>query len=182
MFTPGQLVVYPAQGVGKIECVDSQLVCGAQTEFFIVNIVSSNITLMVPVKGAANVGLRPLASPEEAEAAMAMLKDLSCPSPMVGQNWNRRQREYNERLKEGTLLSVAGIIKELFLISCSKELSFGEKRLLEQAMNFVSLELAHIWSCTPEEVVNQINELFSTITASRAADEQELTSNEKKLE
>ena len=67
MFTPGQLVVYPAQGVGKIERVDSQQVCGAQTEFFIVNILTSNITLMVPVKNAASVGLRPLPSPVEAE-------------------------------------------------------------------------------------------------------------------
>ena len=180
MFTPGQLVVYPAQGVGKIERVDSQLVCGAQTEFFIVNILTSNITLMVPVKGAASVGLRPLASPEEAEAAMALLKDLSCPPPVVGQNWNRRQREYNERLKQGTLLSVSGIIKELFLISCAKELSFGEKRLLEQAMNFVSLELAHIWSCTPEEVTSQINELFSAIAASHAATGQEQDLSEKR--
>ena len=165
MFTPGQLVVYPAQGVGKIERVDSQQVCGVQTEFFIVNILTSNITLMVPVKSAANVGLRPLASPAEAEDAMSMLKDLSNPLPTVGQNWNRRQREYNERLKTGTLQSVAGIIKELILISCAKELSFGEKRLLEQAMNFVSLELAHIWSCPPADVVNQINELFSEVTA-----------------
>ena len=167
MFTPGQLVVYPAQGVGKIERVDSQQVCGAQTEFFIVNILTSNITLMVPVKSAANVGLRPLASPAEAEDAMSMLKDLSNPLPTVGQNWNRRQREYNERLKTGTLQSVAGIIKELILISCAKELSFGEKRLLEQAMNFVSLELAHIWNCRPEEVVQRINDLFSEITTAK---------------
>lgn len=167
MFTPGQLVVYPAQGVGKIERIDSQQVCGVQTEFFIVNILTSNITLMVPVKGATNVGLRPLASPAEAEDAMTMLRDLSKPAPVVGQNWNRRQREYNERLKQGTLQAVAGIIKELVLISCAKELSFGEKRLLEQAMNFASLELAHIWDCPPEEVVKRINDLFSEITAAR---------------
>lgn len=173
MFTPGQLVVYPAQGVGKIERVDCQQVCGEQTEFFIVNILTSNIVLMVPIKSASAVGLRPLASLEEAAAAMDMLKDFSCPSPVVGQNWNRRQREYNERLKQGTLLSVAGIIKELFLISCAKELSFGEKRLLEQAMNFVSLELAHIWSCPPEEVVAKINEIFAEITAARNVENSE---------
>ena len=180
MFTPGQLVVYPAQGVGKIERVDSQQVCGAQTEFFIVNILTSNITLMVPVKSAASVGLRPLASPDEAENTMAMLRDLSCPPPVVGQNWNRRQREYNERLKEGTLLAVAGIIKELFLISCSKELSFGEKRLLEQAMSFVSLELAHIWSCTQDEVIAKINELFEVATANHLNEEDGQDSSEKK--
>lgn len=163
MFTPGQLVVYPAQGVGKIERVDSQQVCGIQTEFFIVHILTSNITLMIPIKSANSVGLRPLASAEEAAAAMTMLEDLSCPPPMVGQNWNRRQREYNERLKEGTLLAVAGIIKELTLISSIKELSFGEKRLLEQAMNFVRLEMAHIWQCTPEDVVERIQQLFSAI-------------------
>ena len=163
MFTPGQLVVYPAQGVGIIERVDSQQVCGVETEFFIVNILTSNITLMIPVKGATNVGLRPLASPSEADEAMAMLADLTCSPPVVGQNWNRRQREYNDRLKQGTLLAVAGIIKELTLISCSKELSFGEKRLLEQAMNFVSLELAHIWDCPQEEIIDKINALFSAI-------------------
>ena len=182
MFTPGQLVVYPAQGVGKIERIDSQQVCGVQTEFFIVNILTSNITLMVPIKSAANVGLRSLASPAEAEDAMAMLKDLSKPAPVVGQNWNRRQREYNERLKQGTLQAVAGIIKKLVLISCAKELSFGEKRLLEQAMSFVSLELAHIWSCTQEEVIAKINELFSIAIANSSNNDSGQDSSEKKFE
>lgn len=169
MFTPGQLVVYPAQGVGKIERIEQQHVCGVQTEFFIVNILTSNITLMVPVKGAPNVGLRPLATNDEANAVMDMLGDLDKPVPVVGQNWNRRQREYNERLKQGTLHAVSGIIKELILLSSVKELSFGEKRLLEQAMSFVSLELAHIWSCTPEDVVERINSLFSAIIATGPA-------------
>ncbi len=165
--------------MGRIERVDIQQVCGVQTEFFIVNILTSNITLMVPVKSATSVGLRPLASPAEADDAMAMLKDLSNPPPVVGQNWNRRQREYNERLKQGTLQAVVGIIKELILISGNKELSFGEKRLLEQAMNFASLELAHIWSCPPEEVVSRINELFSEITSARHCEAENLEPHEK---
>ena len=93
MFTPNQLVVYPAQGVGRVERVERQEIGGVGMELYIVQILGNNMTLMVPVSTAKNVGLRPLSSPEKAQEVLESLKDRSAFSGYIGQNWNRRYRE-----------------------------------------------------------------------------------------
>ena len=128
MFTSEQLVVYPAQGVGQIERIDSQNIGGSACDFYIVRIRANSITLMVPVKNASNVGLRTLVSTKEAEHIWEALRNNPQQTVHTGQNWNRRFREYSERLKSPDLSIVANVLRELLLIGRTKDLSFGERR------------------------------------------------------
>lgn len=163
MFIAGNLVVYPAQGVGQIESIDHKDIGGSNCEFYIVRIRSNNITLMVPVQNAVNVGLRALVSPEQARIVLEHLrKDLE-KSVFTGQNWNRRFREYSERLKSTDLTVVAEVLRELLLIGRTKELSFGERRLLEQAMSLVSGELAEVLGFSPDELKEQLLALYAPL-------------------
>lgn len=77
MFAPDDLVVYPAQGLGKIERIDRQNIGGIACQFYIVRIRINNITLMVPVNNAANVGLRNLTPEDEArqDSGFALCRD-----------------------------------------------------------------------------------------------------------
>lgn len=163
MFSEDQLVVYPAQGVGRVERIETQVIGGASADFFIVRILSNNVTLMVPVKNAANVGLRALCSADEGQAIIESLKDRSDFTGYTGQNWNRRYREYSEKLKSGDLGDVAYVLKELLLIGQNKELSFGERRLLEQATSLLTLELALALDKDQQDVKDTINEIFADV-------------------
>ncbi|WP_320169145.1 CarD family transcriptional regulator [Maridesulfovibrio sp.] len=163
MFELDQLVVYPSQGVGKVERIESQEIGGATAEFYIVRILSNNVTLMVPVMNAKNVGLRAVCDKDAGLKIFECLKDRSDFTGYTGQNWNRRYREYSEKLKSGDLQDVAYVLKELFLIGRDKELSFGERRLLEQAMGLVSMELSFALDLDQEEIKDEINELFSDV-------------------
>lgn len=160
MFTPGQTVVYPAQGVGVIERIETQELAGVQAEFYIVHILCNDINVLVPVKSAPNTGLRPLSSENDAKRTLEELKDYQNTHVHAGQNWNRRQREYTERLKAGTLDTVSSVLKELILLGAQKELSFGEKRLLEQSMALVSGELSYILEKSEEEIKETINSFY----------------------
>ncbi|MBI5520429.1 MAG: CarD family transcriptional regulator [Desulfovibrio sp.] len=163
MFQINELVVYPAQGVGRIERIDSQVIGGVQAEYYIVRILSNSVTLMVPVKNAHNVGLRHVCPPETGRAVFDSLKDRTGFTGYTGQNWNRRYREYSEKLKSVDLADVAYVLKELFLIGMDKELSFGERRLLEQAMTLVSMELAYSMDRDQADVKADINEMFADV-------------------
>ena len=163
MFTPGQTVVYPAQGVGVIERIETQELAGVQAEFYIVHILCNDINVLVPVKSAPNTGLRPLSSPKEAKKTMEELKNYQNTPVHAGQNWNRRQREYTERLKAGTLETVSSVLKELILLGAQKELSFGEKRLLEQSMALVSGELSYILEKPEEDIKETINSFYNEL-------------------
>ena len=161
MFAVGDLVVYPAQGVGKIERIDQKVVGGASCALYIVRILSNDITLMVPVSNAHNVGLRALTPVEHARGILDGFTDHSPFPGYTGQNWNRRYREYTERLKSSQLTDVADVLHELLLIGRGKELSFGERRLLEQAMSLVSGELAIVLNNSEQTVRETIQQAFS---------------------
>lgn len=162
MFQPHNMVVYPAHGVGVIESIDNRCIGGSNTDFYIVRIRSSNSTLMVPVKNASVVGLRPLVS---RQAALSILDRLMAETNLpvfIGQNWNRRFREYTSALKSPDLANVAKVLHELLLISRSKELSFGEKRLLEQAMSLVMGEIGEVLQCSADTLREEVLSLYTT--------------------
>ncbi len=163
MFAVDQLVVYPAQGVGKVERIETQEIGGARAEFYIVRILSNNVTLMVPVKNARNVGLRPVCEASKGQEIIESLKDRSDFMGYSGQNWNRRYREYSEKLKSGELSDVSYVLKELLLIGKDKELSFGERRLLEQAMSLITMELAHALDKSQDSIKETIETLFADV-------------------
>lgn len=168
MFTPDDLVVYPAQGLGKIERIDRQNIGGIACEFYIVRIRINNITLMVPVNNAANVGLRNLTSPEEARRILDSLYAETDKIIYTGQNWNRRFREYSERLKSPDLAVVSEVLRELLLIGRVKELSFGERRLQEQAMCLVTGELAEVLQLSEEALREELLAIYAPPLASEA--------------
>ena len=163
MFSIDELVVYPAQGVGKVERIETQEIGGASTELYIVRILSNNVTLMVPVSNAVNVGLRALYTADEATGIMSYLDDRSDFTGYSGQNWNRRYREYSEKLKSSDLKDVAYVLKELILIGKDKDLSFGERRLLEQAMGLITLELSFALDKDQNDVKKEIEALFADV-------------------
>ena len=163
VFSVGELVVYPAQGVGRVEKIEEQDLGGAKAVLYIVRILSNNVTLMVPVNNADNVGLRPVSGKGQGQEILSFLEDRSDFTGYSGQNWNRRYREYSDKLKSKDLQDVAYVLKELFLISRDKELSFGERRLMEQAMGLISMELSYALSIDQEEAKSRVEALFADI-------------------
>lgn len=166
-FSLEELVVYPAQGVGRIERIEEHAIGGAKAEFYIVRILANNVTVMVPVKNAVNVGLRRVTTAENGESIIEFLRDRSDFTGYTGQNWNRRYREYSEKLKSGDLKDVAYVLKELTLIGKDKELSFGERRLLEQASGLVVSELAHALERPQDEIQASIREIYADVWAAQ---------------
>jgi CarD family transcriptional regulator len=160
LFYRGQIVVYPAQGPGVIEGLERREIGGGETEFYVIRIFSGSTKVLVPVRNAASVGLREPCTPDEACAALAALQNPGTRAGPWGQNWNRRYREYTERLKSPSLTEVCGVLKELFLLSGRKELSFGERRLQEQAMSLVSTELACVLKKEVHEIRSSIEGFF----------------------
>jgi len=163
LFKIGDLVVYPAQGVGTIESIENKTVGGGECEFYIVRILTNNITLMVPVSNAENVGLRSLISPDKAAELLNRLLETNLEQIHTGQNWNRRFREYSEKLKSRDLGDVVVVLLELLTIGKVKELSFGERRLLEQSISLVTGELSIVLEREEPDMKEQIMSFWAAI-------------------
>lgn len=161
MYKVDDLVVYPAQGVGKINRIDTKSIGGVNCDIYIVGIQSNNITLMVPVQNAGNVGLRQLIDKDKAADILESLKNTTAQNIYVGQNWNRRFRKYSDKMKSPDLSVVAEVLRELLVIGRDKELSYGERRLQEQAMTLVVGEISEVLGVSQDDLRNSLLEMYA---------------------
>lgn len=160
MFKVGEKVVYPAHGVGEIEAVRIQLVSGTERKFYMLRILDTDMKIMVPVDNAMAVGLRKIIDKTTVTRVYRILREKKKPH-MDQQTWNRRYREYTEKIKTGSVIEIAAVLRDLLLLRNDKELSFGERKVLDTARNLLVKELSIARSHAEEKVMEDLNHIFT---------------------
>lgn len=158
-FKVGELAVYPAHGVGTIVGVESREVSGESTHFYILKIIDTEATIMVPVDTAAVVGLRKIVKKSMVPKVYEILMDRT-DSIVDNQTWNRRYRDYTDKIKSGCVMEVAKVLRDLYLLKFDKELSFGERRMLDTAKNLLVKELSIAKNIKEEKVEEELNKIM----------------------
>ncbi len=146
MFSIGDKVVYPMQGAGIIEKIESQHILGEDREYFVLRSPYSDMKIMVPVMTCAQTGVRAVIGTEDIAAVIEVLKG---PSTEMNSNWNRRYRENMDRLKTGDAGEVAGVVRNLLRIERVKSLSAGEKKMLTNARRILASEFVMVLGIEP---------------------------------
>lgn len=139
-FKVGDNAVYPGYGVGKITAIEIKEILGNKQTFYSIQIIETGMKIMIPEGNIASVGLRPIISNIEASRVLDILKvkDVKVDT----QTWNRRYREYMEKIKTGSVFEIAEVLRDLFLLKVDKELSFGERKMLDTARTLLLKELS----------------------------------------
>jgi CarD family transcriptional regulator len=159
-FEEGQKVVYPGHGVGQILSVESKEISGVSISFYMIRILENDITVMVPLNKVSSVGVRPIASDVDVKQVYKMLNDKIV---VVEQStWNRRYREYMEKIKTGSIFEITEVLRDLYVLRADKVLSFGERKMLELAKGLLVKELAIAEDSDEPTVEAQIEEIYAT--------------------
>jgi len=139
-FKVGDNAVYPGHGVGRIAAIETKEILGNKQTFYSIQIIETGMKIMIPSHNVASVGLRPIISTEEAQVVLGILKEKNV--KIDNQTWNRRYREYMEKIKTGSVYEIAEVLRDLFVLKVDKELSFGERKMLDTARNLLLKELS----------------------------------------
>lgn len=158
-FQVGDWAVHPSHGVGKVERIEEKDLGGTVSEVYVLEIRGSDLKVIVPKMAASRVGLRPVMSREEAESLFDVLA--AAESAVKAQPWNRRFRAYSEMLSSGSPTEIAKVLRDMHRLKFDKELSFGERRLLDQALSLLKEEMALATESSADEVDVRINDIFS---------------------
>ncbi len=158
MFTKGDMVVYPAHGVGVVKDVETKEFSGADHSFYVLEILDNGMKVLVPVNTSGSVGLRAIVGEDQVDEVFAILEEKDV--EMVTQTWNRRYREYMEKIKTGSVHEVAVVLRDLFLLSVDKELSYGERKMLDTARGLLVKELSLAQKVGEDEVRESIEAIF----------------------
>jgi len=140
MFKVGDIVVYPAHGVSEVESIETREISGNEISFFILKVLDTQMTVMVPVTNVENVGIRELIDKKGIDKVLGILKERSV--SVDNQTWNRRYREYMEKINSGSAFEIAEVLRDLNILKRGKELSFGERKMYVTARNLLVNEIA----------------------------------------
>ena len=158
MFEIGDKAVYPGHGVGVIEKIENREISGSDKSFYVLRILDNGMTIMIPTDHAQMVGLREIIPEFLVPKVFQILKDKDV--SVYNQTWNRRYREYMEKINTGSIFEIAEVLRDLHVLKSEKELSFGERKILDTAKNLLVKEIA-IARCTQEtEVVQELGTIF----------------------
>jgi CarD family transcriptional regulator len=157
-FRVGDKAVYPAQGVAEVISIDEKDIAGARQRFYVLRILDTDRKIMVPVSNANAVGLRQVISEQEIREIFDILKERT-----IGydtQTWNRRYRGFMDKIKTGSIYDVAEVLRDLYRLKTTKQLSFGERRMLDTARSLIVKEIAIAREQTEDLVKEEIEAIF----------------------
>ena len=157
-FKVGDVAVYPAHGVGEIKSIESREISGSTHQFYVMQILDNGMKIMVPTGNVNAVGLREIISKAEVEAVYDILKERDI--TIDNQTWNRRFRDYMDKIKTGSIYEIAEVFRDLSLLKQEKELSFGERRLLDQAKCLLVKEMAFAEDRDEDEIEVDLQDIF----------------------
>jgi CarD family transcriptional regulator len=156
-------VVYPGYGVAKIARIVKKAVGQDTIDFFELTFLSKEMTVLVPTAKLSMVGIRPLSPTSRVTAALKVLsqpaREIS-PYELTASNWNKRNKEYQSKIRRGDLMELIEIYRDLKHISQQKELSFGEKSLLQQTEMLLAEEISLVEEVGEEKAISQLRSKF----------------------
>jgi len=157
-FKIGELVVYPAHGVGKITAVEEQEIAGSKLELYIVDFEREKLRLKVPTNRAEQKGMRRLADRGLIEHAMKVIRGRARIKRTM---WSRRAQEYDAKINSGDLIAVAEVVRDLYRSDRQPEQSYSERQLFEQALFRMARELAAVRKVDDDQSVKELSEFLA---------------------
>lgn len=158
-FKVGEKAVYPAHGVGVVKGIETQDVDGGGRQtFYVLKILDNGMTIRVPVQNAGAIGMRKVISREHVDKIYEVLRDRDVPTD--NQTWNRRYREYMSKIQTGDPIEVAKVLRDLALLKADKNLSFGERKMFDQARNLLVQEISVAKDTDERSIEEELDSIF----------------------
>jgi CarD family transcriptional regulator len=163
-FEVGDKVIYPNQGLGVVERIETRTIMGTTCGFYSLRMASSDTTVLVPVDNVENVGLRRAIGDHEVKKLFTLLGNGKIDNH---QNWKGRFKDNSNKMRTGSLYDVVDVLKSLNHLSQSKNLSFREKRMLDRAKFLVVSEISEVASESNEAIEDRVEAALDRCLANR---------------
>lgn len=158
MFQIGDKIVHPMHGAGIVDDIIDRKIDGVVRQYYSLKLPVGDMKVMIPVDTSDKIGVRPIATAEEAEKVLGAIPSIQVD---IGGNWNQRYRENMEKLKSGDMMQVAEVMKGLLLRDQMKPLSNGERKMLHSAKQILISEVVLCQQVTFESVEQRISQAVS---------------------
>jgi len=161
VFKVGECAIYPAHGLARVQRIDEKTIGGSLRKFYVLQVLESQMTIMVPTENARSVGLRGVIQKADVENVFKILRQKNVKLDQT--SWNRRFREFQEKLRTGSIYEIAEVLRNLNVLKAQKELSFGERKMLEQSKQQLVREIALATGGSERVIEAELQSIFNVI-------------------
>ncbi|MBN1550371.1 CarD family transcriptional regulator [bacterium] len=154
MFKVGDLLIYPTQGLAEVQGIESKVINGTKSDFYILRIMSKNLAIMVPIANEKRIGLRHIIRPEDLPKVR---KILSQKSNTHYSQWHHRYSDNFEKLKSGSIFQTAEVVRDLVALKSKKNLAIKETRMMDNAKQLLVAEIASAKQISEKEATEWID-------------------------
>jgi CarD family transcriptional regulator len=158
-FSIGDKAVYPAHGVGEVTAIEHREILGQKQNVYILKILDNGMKIMIPTDKVTSVGLREVIPKNRVKEVYKILKEKGI--TVKSQTWNRRYREYMEKIKTGSIFDIAEVLRDLYLLKFDKDLSFGERKMLDTARSLLIKEISVARNVGEKVVEKELEDIFN---------------------
>ncbi len=156
-FAPGDYIVYPKHGVGRVVEIEHQEIAGALLELYVVRFEKERMTLKVPTNKAKTVGMRRLSNKQRIQEAFSTLKGKARIKRTM---WSRRAQEYEAKINSGDIVSIAEVVRDLHRNADQPEQSYSERQIYEAALGRLARELAAVEEIDEREALEKLEKVL----------------------
>jgi CarD family transcriptional regulator len=157
-FQVGDKAYYPVHGIAEVVALERREIGTQTTSVYILRVMDSGLKIIVPTGNADAVGLREIMTGDEVAEVFSILRSAEVSTD--NQTWNRRQREYMDKIKTGSAFEIAEVLRDLYLLRRHKDLSFGERRMLDTARGLLVREMAIARREPEAQIEAEIDSIF----------------------
>jgi len=142
LFSIGDKVVYPMQGIGIVERIEDKIFSGKNREYIIVKILSNNLEIMIPSDKILNSNLRKITDNSTLDDVLFNLTNENNELTVISAK--ERYQNNMSKIKSGSLKDSAEVVYDLILMHKEKSLNTSEKQLFNTAHKFLVEEVSCI--------------------------------------
>ena len=164
-FIPGDFVVYPSHGVGKIIGTENREIEGIKLELLVIRFEQDRMTLRVPLDKAKVSGLRTLSSKAQMDEAITTLKGKAKVKKLM---WSRRAQEYESKINSGSLVSLAEVVRDLYKKEDQGEQSYSERQMYQAALERLAGEFAAVQNVDKSDAATKLEKIIDDSTEEAA--------------
>jgi CarD family transcriptional regulator len=157
-FQVGEKVVYPNHGVGTIENISTRTFGSQFERFYLLKLTYNSLTVMVPFSHVGDVGLRKVTKTGEIARVLLFL---ASGESKCSNDWKHRFKENSEKMRSGSLLEIAEVLKTLLILQADKPLSFREKKMLDRSRHMLITELSICRGLREPEAVEMLQKALA---------------------
>lgn len=158
VFSPGDYVVYPTHGVGRVICTEAREIAGHSLQLFVISFERDRMTLRVPVDKAESAGLRKLSTRKVMDSALTTLRGRARVKRTM---WSRRAQEYEAKINSGNPVSIAEVVRDLHPNVGQPDQSFSERQIYEAAFDRLVSELAALERIDKEKASKKLSNFLT---------------------